>query len=147
MENYYWFYLLVVLICILNLCYCHCIYYLSQTFSANLIYCNLLCASITCSFSNSISKSFCFSRSSFFLSNLSFAWNASNLASAFLRLVLSRMTYHDLEDLKCFEKDFEEEHFEDFYLEPWLDQILILKRHGVVLVESQVCYSEPLVVL
>ena len=57
------------------------------------------------------------------------------------------MTYHDLEDLKCFEKDFEEEHFEDFHLEPCLDQILILKRHGVVLVESQVCCSELRVVL
>ena len=88
-------------------------------FSANLINCNLFWASIKCSFSSSSSKIFCFSRSSFFLSNLSFAWTASNSASAFLRLVLSLLE-DDLEDLECFEEDFEEGYFEEFDFEQWL---------------------------
>ena len=88
-------------------------------FSANLINCNLFWASIKCSFSNSSSKIFCFSRSSFFLSNLSFVWIVSNSSSALLRLVLSLLE-DDLEDLECFEEDFEEEDFEDFDFELWL---------------------------
>ena len=55
---------------------------LLSKFSANLINCNLFWASFWASFSSSSSKIFYFSRSSLFLSNLSFAWIASNSASA-----------------------------------------------------------------
>ena len=92
---------------------------LFSKFSANLINCNLFWASIKCSFSNLTSNIFCFSRSSFYLSNLSFAWIASNSPSvSFFTTFLSPLE-DDLEDLKYFEDDWKKK-FKDFDFELWL---------------------------
>ena len=54
--------------------------------------------------------------SSFFLSNLSFAWIASKSVSVSLQLVLSLLE-DDIEDLECFEEYFDERDFKDIDFE------------------------------